>query len=43
VLLTLLPAADPGATPDLDAALREFAFAEQEDCACTLPAWPVEE
>jgi peroxiredoxin len=42
VLLALLPAADASAAPDLDAALREFAFAEQEDCACGLPIWPVE-
>ncbi|HEX8997470.1 MAG TPA: redoxin domain-containing protein [Ktedonobacterales bacterium] len=40
VLLALLPAPDATSGPDLDAALREFAFAEQEDCACGLPAWP---
>jgi hypothetical protein len=43
VLLSLLPASDADAAPDLDAALRDFAFAEQEDCACGLPIWPVEE
>lgn len=43
MLLALLPAASSDAAPDLDAALREFAFAEQQDCACTLPAWPAEE
>ncbi len=43
VLLALLPAANSDAAPDLDAALREFAFAEQSDCACALPAWPAEE
>lgn len=42
VLLALLPAADAESAPDLDTALREFAFAEQEDCACGLPAWPVD-
>jgi peroxiredoxin len=40
VLLALLPASDANAAPDLDAALREFAFAEQEDCACGTPIWP---
>lgn len=43
VLLALLPAADATAAPDLDAALAEFAYAEQEDCECTIPAWPAEE
>lgn len=43
VLLALLPAASPDAAPDLDAALREFAYAEQQDCACTIPIWPAEE
>lgn len=43
VLLALLPAADASAAPDLDAALTEFAYAEQEDCECTIPAWPAEE
>lgn len=43
VLIATLPAANPTAPPDLDAALREFAYAEQEDCACTIPAWPAEE
>lgn len=42
VLLALLPA-DASAAPDLDAALTEFAYAEQEDCECTIPAWPPEE
>ncbi|MGH2505500.1 MAG: hypothetical protein ACRDID_23560, partial [Ktedonobacterales bacterium] len=42
VLLALLPAADASAAPDLDAALAEFAYAEQEDCACTIPTWPAE-
>ena len=42
-LISLLPAGAPNAAPDLDAALRDFAYAEQEDCACTIPAWPVEE
>ncbi|HZC07520.1 MAG TPA: redoxin domain-containing protein [Ktedonobacterales bacterium] len=42
-LLALLPATGPDAAPDLDAALREFAFAEQEDCACGIPEWPQEE
>ena len=26
-------------TPDLDAALRELGYADQQDCACTVPAW----
>ena len=43
VLLALLPAADATAAPDLDAALAEFAYAEQEDCACTITAWPAED
>lgn len=43
VLLALLPAATADTAPDLDAALREFAFADQEDCACGLPAWQLEE
>jgi peroxiredoxin len=42
-LISLLPATTADAAPDLDAALRDFAFAEQEDCACGLPIWPVEE
>lgn len=43
VLLSTLPASGLDAAPDLDAALRDFAFADQEDCACGLPAWPTEE
>ena len=43
VLLALLSAASPDVAPDLDAALREFAYAEQQDCACTIPIWPAEE
>ena len=43
VLIATLPAASRDAAPDLDAALREFAYAEQEDCACTIPAWPPED
>lgn len=43
VLITLLLATDATAAPDMDAALRDFAFAEQDDCACGLPAWPAEE
>ena len=43
VLLALLPATNATAAPDLDAALAEFAYAEQEDCECTIPAWPAEE
>ena len=41
-LLAMAPATNPDAAPDLDAALREFAFAEQEDCACGIPEWPPE-
>jgi len=41
-LLALLPPTDAG-QPDLDAALCEFAFADQADCACGLPVWPEEE
>jgi peroxiredoxin len=33
---------EPGHLPALDDVLATFAFAEQEDCACGLPAWPVE-
>lgn len=43
VLLAVLPAASSDAAPDIDAALRDFDFAAQSDCACTLPAWPVKE
>lgn len=43
VLLAVMPATSPDAAPDLDAALRDFDFAAQSDCACTLPAWPAEE
>lgn len=43
VLIATLPAGSHDAAPDLDATLREFAYAEQEDCACTIPAWPAEE
>lgn len=39
VLIGLLPPT-PDGQPDLNAALRDLAFAEQEDCACGLPAWP---
>jgi hypothetical protein len=28
--------------PALDALLADFALAELDDCACGLPAWPVE-
>ncbi len=42
VLLALLPATGAQSAPELDTALREFAFAEQEDCACGLPSWPVD-
>ncbi|HEU0028505.1 MAG TPA: redoxin domain-containing protein [Ktedonobacterales bacterium] len=38
-LAALLPASGPGAAPDVDAALRELSYADQQDCACTLPAW----
>ncbi len=38
-LAALLPASSPTDAPDLDAALRELAYADQQDCACTLPAW----
>ncbi len=41
-LLAVAPATSPDAAPDLDAALCEFAFAEQEDCACGIPEWPPE-
>lgn len=41
ILLALIPPL-PNGGPDLDAALREFAFAEQDDCACGLPAWEAE-
>lgn len=42
-LIALVPASDASAAPNLDAALRDFAFAEQQDCACGLPAWPADE
>lgn len=38
-LAALLRASDEASTPDLDAAVRELGFADQQDCACTLPAW----
>jgi hypothetical protein len=38
-LAALLPAAGPEDAPDLDAALRELSYADQQDCACALPAW----
>ena len=41
-LLTVAPATSSDTAPDLDAALSEFAFAEQEDCACGIPEWPAE-
>jgi peroxiredoxin len=31
---------EPGHLPTLAEVLATFAFAEQEDCACGLPAWP---
>lgn len=31
---------EPGHLPTLADVLATFAFAEQEDCACGLPAWP---
>jgi peroxiredoxin len=40
-LVALLPASSAEDEPDLDAALRELAYADQQDCACTLPAWEV--
>ena len=33
-------ASEPSHWPPLDEPLATFAFAEQEDCACGLPAWP---
>ncbi|HEX9037255.1 MAG TPA: redoxin domain-containing protein [Ktedonobacterales bacterium] len=38
-LVTVLRAKSPEDTPDLDAVTRELQFADQQDCACTLPAW----
>jgi hypothetical protein len=38
-LAALLRASGRDDAPDLDAALRELAFADQQDCACGLPAW----
>ncbi len=38
-LVALLPAHSPDDPPDLDMALRELAYADQQDCACALPAW----
>lgn len=38
-LVALLTATSPEAAPDLDATLRELSYADQQDCACTLPAW----
>lgn len=40
-LIAVLRATDGASEPDIDAALREFAYAEQQDCACTAPAWEV--
>lgn len=40
-LIAVLRATDDASGPDIDAALREFAYAEQQDCACTAPAWEV--
>lgn len=38
-LAALLRADSQVSAPDLDAALGELSFADQQDCACTLPAW----
>jgi peroxiredoxin len=38
-LAALLRASGRDAAPDLDAAVRELGFADQQDCACTVPAW----
>ena len=35
-------APDADGFPTLDVVFAEFAFADQEDCACGLPAWPEE-
>lgn len=40
-LIAVIGATDGASEPDIDAVLREFAYAEQQDCACTLPAWEV--
>ena len=39
LLVAMLPAVGADDAPDLDAALRELAFADSSDCACGLPAW----
>ncbi|WIG57995.1 MAG: hypothetical protein OJF49_000740 [Ktedonobacterales bacterium] len=36
-------APDADGLPPLDAPLADFALAEQDDCACTIPAWDEEE
>ena len=38
-LAALLPALGPDEAPDLPGALRELAYADQQECACALPAW----
>jgi peroxiredoxin len=40
-LAAMLPASGPDDAPDVDAALRELSYADQQDCACTIPAWEV--
>jgi hypothetical protein len=38
-LAAVLRASSVDAAPDLDAAGRELGFADQQDCACTVPVW----
>lgn len=39
-LLDMWSADEPSQWPSLRELMTTFAFAEQEDCACGLPAWP---
>ena len=41
-ILRLWQAPDADGFPAMGAVLGEFAFAEQDDCACGLPVWPEE-
>lgn len=38
-LAALLRASTAEDAPDLDAAVRELGFADQQDCACAVPVW----
>ena len=40
-LAALLLASGLDDAPDVDAALRELSYADQQDCECVIPAWEV--